>query len=189
MTNENNKVAQLADGVYILGKDGSATLFDGKNTQLQGEPVAIGIKLGSRSLKLGLRENTDSAQGICTLTTKPGGSAARFKGYGVDATADWDGQGNTEDLREILNPAINLQAGEWVPSLGEMRFIQLHLKDVNAALELVHGDILEPYAWYWTSTSYSANYAWYLVLGNGYASHYTKATNQRRVRPVSAFLL
>ena len=43
-------------------------------------------------------------------------------------------------------------------------------------------------ALYWSSTEYSAAYAWRLTLGDGGADSTTKAASQNKVRPVSAFL-
>ena len=53
--------------------------------------------------------------------------------------------------------------------------------DGKAATDDIHDD------WYWSSTQFSATYAWGLYLYNGGAGSLTKAMNQGRVRPVSAF--
>lgn len=77
----------------------------------------------------------------------------------------------------------------WLPSLGEMMMIYANMKKINYALSLISGATPLAETWYWTSTEDSATYAWYLYLGSGYADYwYAKASNQARVRPVSAFL-
>lgn len=82
-----------------------------------------------------------------------------------------------------------LTAGKWwLPSMGEMMAIYANMTKINYALSLISGATLLSENWYWTSTEYSANYAWYLSLGNGSANGLTKATNRYRVRPVSAFI-
>lgn len=177
------------DGIYIVDCKGKAVLYTGPDTETVNDTIGIGIKQGSKSLLVGLTDAADSADSAnqnCELTTKQGGS--RFFKSHTDAVADWDGEAGTEDLREILNPAIKLDEKQYIPSLGQMYFILCHLKTVNEALAFVGGQPLEVDAWYWTSTSYSAIYAWGLNLSSGYAGIWgTKATYQNRVRPVSAF--
>ena len=174
------------DGIYIVDCKGKAVLYTGPDTETVNDTIGIGIKQGSKSLLVGLADAVDTANQNCELTTKQGGS--RFFKSHTDAVADWDGAAGTEDLRKILNPAIKLDEKQYIPSLGQMYFILCHLKTVNEALAFVGGQPLEIDAWYWTSTSYSANFAWYLGLSSGFAGFWdTKATNQYRVRPVSAF--
>lgn len=82
-----------------------------------------------------------------------------------------------------------LTAGKWwLPSLGELMMIYANMRKINYALSLINGATQLAETWYWSSTEYSAAHAWYLNLGNGFASYYTKAAGQGRVRPVSAFL-
>ena len=82
-----------------------------------------------------------------------------------------------------------LTAGRWwLPSLGELMMIYANMRKINYALSLINGATQLAETWYWSSTEYSATYAWYLSLGTGYAGNPTKATGQYRVRPVSAFL-
>ena len=82
-----------------------------------------------------------------------------------------------------------LTAGKWwLPSLGELMMIYANMRKINYALSLINGATQLAETWYWSSTEYSATYAWRLNLNLGYAYGYTKATLQGRVRPVSAFL-
>lgn len=76
----------------------------------------------------------------------------------------------------------------WLPSLGELMMIYANMRKINYALSLINGATQLAETWYWSSTEYSAAYAWRLYLTNGYALGDTKATYQLRVRPVSAFL-
>lgn len=77
----------------------------------------------------------------------------------------------------------------WLPSLGEMMMIYANMKKINYALSLISGATPLAETWYWTSTEYSATFAWYLNLYDGFAYYWsTKASTQYRVRPVSAFL-
>lgn len=82
-----------------------------------------------------------------------------------------------------------LTAGKWwLPSLGELMMIYANMRKINYALSLINGATQLAETWYWSSTESSATSAWHLYLSSGTASNYTKATNQGRVRPVSAFL-
>lgn len=82
-----------------------------------------------------------------------------------------------------------LTAGKWwLPSLGELMMIYANMRKINYALSLINGATQLAETWYWSSTEYSAAYAWGLFLSSGTASNYTKAAYQGGVRPVSAFL-
>ena len=82
-----------------------------------------------------------------------------------------------------------LTAGRWwLPSLGELMMIYANMRKINYALSLINGATQLAETWYWSSTEYSATNAWILYLYDGTAGNATKAANQSRVRPVSAFL-
>lgn len=82
-----------------------------------------------------------------------------------------------------------LTAGKWwLPSLGELMMIYANMRKINYALSLINGATQLAETWYWSSTEFSAPNAWRLNLYDGSAGSNTKATNQIRVRPVSAFL-
>lgn len=76
----------------------------------------------------------------------------------------------------------------WLPSLGELMMIYANMRKINYALSLIEGATQLAETWYWSSTECSATYAWFLHLNSGNANYGTKATNQGRVRAVSAFL-
>lgn len=176
----------IPDGVYlVMADDKNTAVLYRPGMQLMAEEISrcigIGVKQGGRSLTVSLR---DAANGDTELTTQKGGS--RFiTGY-HDAVADWDGEAGTADLREILHPNIKLGEKEYIPSLGQLYFILAHFREINEALNAVGGDPLQD-LWYWSSTEYSATYAWGLGLNYGLAGLNTKAY-QSRVRAVSAFL-
>ena len=82
-----------------------------------------------------------------------------------------------------------LTAGKWwLPSLGEMMMIYANMTKINYALSLISGAQQLEATWYWTSTEYSATYAWGLYLSLGNINGITKASDRRRVRAVSAFI-
>lgn len=82
-----------------------------------------------------------------------------------------------------------LTAGSWwLPSLGELMMIYANMRKINYALSLINGATQLAETAYWSSTEYSATYAWRLYLDLGGAYSPSKATGQSGVRPVSAFL-
>lgn len=171
---------EMTDGIYLMaGTD--AELYTGQAINENTLYTGVGVKLGGKSLVVALDDMTENE---IPLTKKQGGT--RFITEYPEAVADWSGKENTDDMRDILNEDISLVGNEYIPSLGELYFILLHIRDINAALEAVGGTPLK--GWYWSSTEYSATGAWYLYLGYGYAYDGAKAAYQRRVRAVSAFL-
>lgn len=187
-----NTVADsLADGIYYVLADGGVVPFIpdmGVDGSLDGSQVRyVGIKWGSRSLKVALHDAADGEE----ITLTSGKDITKYDGYKdnyLDAVADWNGKANTEHLKAIgLNKEIVLADGEYIPSLGEMYLIYLNRKALNQALELIGSDPIKD-DWYWTSTEGSATTAWNLYLNYGYANGSTKASLTYRVRPVSAFI-
>lgn len=183
-----NVKKELSDGIYLVQIDGSKVPFTGKNSDQERKGCKyIGLKLGSKAICIALR---DAAKEYTPLTS----GEDTTKGYGnyidnyLDATADWNGKENTEHLKQIgLCENIHLEDGEYIPSVGELKFIQLFRKQIQAALRYVDG-MLFPDVWYWTSTEQSRSNAWGLYLNDGPLNHWLdKATSSNHVRAVSAF--
>ena len=177
------------DGIYLVSEDGSVILFGPEWKKPESPVKYIGVKWGSRSLAVALHDQANSED--ITLTAKK--DETEYDGYidtYLDAVANWTGKANTEHLKQIgLNKEISLAENEYIPSLGEMLFVFLNRKAINEALEAVGGTPIDG-VWYWTSTEYSATYAWILTLYDGGVSYYiSKASNTFRVRAVSAFQL
>lgn len=183
----------IEDGIYLVHADGKATLFEleyTKDDNMDSEVVAIGLKMGSFGIKIALHDEANG-DGI-TLTTKSNSDLKADKDYYIDnyddAVADMDGAGNTNHLRNILNPQVKLADDWYIPSLGELYRIFINKKAINAALEFAKGERLQD-RWYWTSTEGSATGAWGLRLYGGNAGGWaTKASYTGRVRAVSAFI-
>ena len=178
---ESKPATELADGIYLMyGKLPVAYKGQELSENEKNGCTGIGVKFGGKSLVLTLFDIGDDDR---TLTTQKGGT--RFITDYHQAAEDMDGKAATDDIRDILNMGIADE--EYIPSLGELYFILAYFTQINAALEAVGGEPLRN-DWYWSSTQYSATYAWRLYLGNGSAGNGTKAPYQLRVRPVSAFL-
>ena len=183
----------IEDGIYLVHANGKATLFEleyTKDDNMGSEVVAIGLKMGGFGVKIALHDGANG-DGI-TLTTKSNSNLKTDQDYYIDkyddAVADMDGARNTNHLRSILNPKIKLADDWYIPSLGELYRIFINKKAINAALEFAKGDKLQD-RWYWTSTEYSATYAWSLYLNDGNTINWNpKASYTFRVRAVSAFI-
>jgi len=132
----------------------------------------------------------------------------------VTAMNDWNGKANTASIiskstsAAVTNTAayapgfcnlysranangIGLTAGKWwLPSVGEMMMIYANMTKINYCLSLINGATQLAEMWYWTSTEISAADAWGLTLNDGGLTNWTaKASEEGRVRPVSAFIL
>ena len=179
---------QEPDGIYLVLDGGRHVLFTGDNNADDcAACIGIGVKWGSKSIVVALNDQADGEDITLTANKDKGDYAGYINNY-LDAVADWNGKANTEHLKKIgLSQNIALPDGWYIPSLGELYFVFLNRKAINAALEYVGGKTIDDY-WYWTSTEYSAAYAWRLGLISGGATYYTKASSARRVRAVSAFI-
>ena len=183
-----SKAEELADGIYLIDTKGNAVRFVGDKTETINDTAYVGIVMGSHSVAVSLIEQAQMDD--ITLTKKDANKCAEsiYHTKYIDAVADWNGKRNTENLKKQgLNSQIELRPGEYIPSLAELYLICLNRKKLNEALEFVGGQLLGD-LWYWSSTEYSATFAWYLGLNYGGAGTSTKATGKGRVRAVSAFL-
>lgn len=206
---------KIADGVFIMyhrkSDDFPLIVKPHKWTSLQNSgEIADGVAIveGGKILVVAPTQ----------ATTKLTWSSGDVSGGGtttwdrVTALNDWNGKTNTQKQiaaskeGAITNTASyapgfcnlysrsnangkGLTAGKWwLPSLGEMMMIYANMTKVNYALSLISGATQLVEDAYWTSTEASATSAWYLYLGDGYANGYTKASYQRYVRAVSAFI-
>ena len=70
-----------------------------------------------------------------------------------------------------------------------MMMIYANMTKINYALSLISGAQQLAATWYWTSTEFSAAYAWYLHLSIGSMDGDAKASSRGRVRAVSAFII
>ena len=174
-----NDSHSIKDGVYIIYKDGSYELFNGENKK--DDVSKIGLVMGEKKIAIGLKD-----KGVYSLINDEDyEECGKYYETTVDAFSDFDGEENTEHIKSI-GTDIPLDDGEFIPSVWQIGFINLFLKSVNEALKYVGGEKLEGY--YWTSTEFSAEYAWLLYLGDGNLYYWrAKASDRNLVRAVSAF--
>ena len=173
------------DGIYVIFENGFALKYKA-GMEITDVVKYIGLKIGSKSIAIALKDVSDEE--ITLTINKDETQYKKYADNAIDAMADWNGKENTEHLKEIgLNSEIKLEEGEYTASVGEFSFINLFVKGINEALKYVGGKPLS--GWYWSSTEYSAAFAWFLLLGDGYLSPGTKVSSQIRVRAVAAFTL
>lgn len=78
--------------------------------------------------------------------------------------------------------------GWWLPSIAELLTIWKHKYAINLCLSVISGASQLTESWYWSSTEFSATYAWYLNLLDGYLAYwYDKVHYSFYVRAVAAF--
>lgn len=199
----------INDGVFIMyhrkSDDYPVVVKPHKWTSLQNSgEIADGVLVveGGRMLVVAPTENTLYWS---SAAVSAGGKTTTNR---LTALDDWEGEDNTaaqvthsecsgasyapgfcHAYSRVNANGKGLTAGRWwLPSIGQLMMIYANMRKINHALSLINGATQLVETWYWSSTEYSATNAWYLGLGNGLMSYYTKATNQYRVRPVSAFL-
>ena len=179
----NVNVAPLSDGIYYVINDKTLVPVAHLETVNKARVIGVAVKMSDKIATVALHDAADGEE-VSLTTTENNSSSEFFRPDFWDAMSDWNGEANTKDYGDDLNPAINLQPGQYIPSLAQLHLILLNIKEVNAALEAVGGTPLRK-EWYWSSTEYSANYSWYVDFGSG-TSYGNLKCNAYVVRPAVA---
>lgn len=177
----------LPDGVYFISGGSESEVntktyakYDEGMTAVPFPVKYIGVKLGSRSIAVSLRDLPGDEDGDLKLVPDPERCPAESDHYSCEfwhryirfnVFEDFDGKGNTERLKES-GCAIDLLAWEWIPSMGEFGLLMMHSTDVNRAIELAGGDPIEE--WHWSSTEFSRHFAWIVNFSSGYSEDSSK---------------
>lgn len=175
------------DGTYYVLSDKSLIKADTENAKSFSDSiVGVAVKMGEKIATVALHDAADGED--IALASGECGSAPFFHNNFIDAISDWNGEGNTKDYGDALNPAIGLKDGQYIPSLGQLYFILLNIKAVNAALEAVGGSPLQK-NWYWSSTEGSTFNSWSMIFIDGYAYGSIYKFTTHVVRPSVAYRL
>ena len=161
----NVNVAPLSDGIYYVINDKTLVPVAHLETVNKARVIGVAVKMSDKIATVALHDAADGEE-VSLTTTENNSSSEFFRPDFWDAMSDWNGEANTKDYGDDLNPAINLQPGQYIPSLAQLHLILLNIKEVNAALEAVGGTPLRK-EWYWSSTEYSAGGSWYVIFGSG----------------------
>lgn len=175
------------DGTYYVLSDKLLIKADTKNAKSFSDSiVGVAVKMGEKIATVALN---DAAGGDEIALAKSGrcGSKPFFHNNFIDAISDWNGEGNTMDYGDAINPEIGLKDGQYIPSLGQLYFILLNIKAVNAALEAVDGTPLKKDC-YWSSTEYNAYSSWGMGFNHGCGGSINRRYH-RVVRPFVAYQL
>ena len=193
------------DGIYFILKDGKSILashlhpgageesflveggvaHSPEGISFQKSDVAyIGIKMGETKVAVSLREQLSTLirEDAKTLDEEPS-YCDNWEQARIFRT---NGKGDTRYIVE-QGTDIKLAPNEYIPSLWELQIIYLNRYLVDKVLDFLGEEKLKD-DWYWSSTSRSANNAWYLNFTYGYQHNNRKSTHRYRVRPVSAII-
>lgn len=170
------------DGIYFILSPSNAIHESLATDEDKRNSIAVGVKMGNRFANVLLH---DAAGGediaLCQEDKVPCGSEQFFHDTLWKAMSDWNGEANTNDMRSALNPDINLGENEYIPSVAQLHLILLNINEINKALVEAGGDPMKE-DWYWSSTEYSSNGAWFVSFSGGNTDGYNKG-NGIVVRP------
>lgn len=176
------------DGIYFILSSSNAiheslvTDEDKRNT------VAVGVKKGNRFANVVLRDAASGEEvALCRYDEVSCGSEQFFHGTFWEAMSDWNSEGNTNDMRYALNPYINLEENEYIPTVAQLHLILSNINEINKALVEAGGDPMKK-VWYWSSTEASRSYAWLVNFYSGETRYGYKDSNCV-VRPAVAWNL
>lgn len=168
------------DGIYLCYEGGKRQLYDGTNPT---ERVThIGIKVGKHTV--GIRLNSQGEREL-PYNSDLDKDDFDYKRHELHALDDFNGKANTEHLKRHGEFDFDLADDEWIPSLGELAIIFKNKEKINEALAYVGGDELVD-DWYWSSTEFNANGAWYVNFSGGVVINLHKSYSYI-VRPVCEF--
>ena len=194
---ENNEA--IPDGVYFIagGTEGEVNTktyakYDPSMTAAPFPTKYIGVKVGQRAVAVTLEDLPGDQYGELQLLPRDHTSPETSEHYSWDDEADkyrfnafedFDGKGNTERLKEY-GSKIEVPEREWIPSMGELGLLMMHVTDVNRAIELAGGKPIK--VLHWSSTENSQGYAWYVNFSDG-GTKYSSKYHSYAVRAVAAF--
>lgn len=165
------------DGIYFILSPSNAIHESLATDEDKRNSIAVGVKIGDRFANVVLH---DAAGGediaLCQKDKVPCGSEQFFRRTFKEAMADWNGMASTNDMRDSLNPDINLDENEYIPSVAQLHLILLNINEVNKALVEAGGEPMQD-DWYWSSTEGSSVNAWLVSFDNGNTYNGNKTGN------------
>lgn len=162
--------AQYPIGVYILDTDNNLTKADDWNTANNNK--AVGVYVGDKNHRFVVAPRNVNNDRYVQLATVTLNNLTSLPSNDVDAAKDdFNGQVNTdtiiglaEDYRGASylckNTAFKNGKTGYLPALGELYVCWGYLSEVNAALQVINGAVLDSRENYWSSTYNTANFFW-----------------------------
>lgn len=162
-----------SDGVYYVLEGGYLADID-DHKSIADQVIGVAVKMRNKIATVALHDAADGEE--ISLTKDEGnGTPAFYHSKFFDAITDWNGEANTKDYGDSLNPEIDLKEGQYIPSLAQLHLILLNIKEVNKALEAVSGSPMREKC-YWSSTEHSAGSSWLVNFSDGYSTFYKYET-------------
>lgn len=156
---------QRQNGIYYILSGGvpvHESVFDYNDRD---KCIGVGVVMGDKFATVSLCDAADGDEVPLTEQDNTG-DPNRFHKTFWEAMADWDGQENTESMKSYLNPKIDLEEFEYIPSVAQLHLILLNINEINKALEYVGGTPLKEDC-YWSSTEYSSGNSWHVSFSSG----------------------
>lgn len=175
-----NESTQRQNGIYYILSGGVPVHESEFDYNDRDKCIGVGVVMGDKFATVSLCDAADGDDVALTEQDKTG-DPNRFRKTFWEAMADWDGKGNTESMKSYLNPKINLEEFEYIPSVAQLHLILMNIKEINRALEYVGGTPLKDDC-YWSSTEYSSGISWGVNFNSGYTWASSKC-HSHTVRP------
>ena len=158
------------DGIYFILSPSNAIHESLATDEDKRNSIAVGVKMSNRFANVLLHDAAGGEEiALCQDDIVPCGSEQFFHDTFWKAMSDWNGEANTNDMRDSLNSNINLGENEYIPSVAQLHLILLNINEVNKALVEAGGDPMKE-NWYLSSTEISSLYAWIVYFSNGYTN-------------------
>lgn len=175
------------DGVYLHYSDEHEEWFDGKNKIKNVYGVAV--RYGGNYTCIAIRDvwyfddKNKVIDKFSLLKHNDYDTLEDENGYitsTLNAYNDFDGKKRTERLAQ-RGCGIPIDEDKYIPSIGEWLLVFKFLDKVQEALEYIEGEKLKD-DWYWSSTEYLLNIAWYVDIDTGFFGKYGDMVQTCRVR-------
>lgn len=177
----------MPDGVYFICDDGSCALVNTEGKMFEASPmssIGVGLKIGCFSVKIATK---DIGRGHIPLIVKSPGDNAKRYFRRKEAVMDLNGRENTDSIKDVLSPGIDLADGWYIPSLGELLRIFLYRQVIDEALLIISGTPFNDKC-YWTSTLNNCICNYVVSMWDGAINDLNACDTMNRVRMVSKFL-
>lgn len=162
------------DGIYFILSPSNAIHESLATDEEKHNSIAVGVKMGNRFANVVLYDSANGDDIALYNEDEVSCDEQLFNNTFWKARSDWNGKANTNNMRSALNPDLNLDEDEYIPSVAQLHLILLNINEINKALEEAGGEQMKA-SWYWSSTEYSNTSAWYVHFGSGSTNSYYKA--------------
>lgn len=162
------------DGIYFILSHSNAIHESIATDEEKRNSIAVGVKMGNRFANVALHDVAGGNEIALYNEDKiPSGSEQFFRKTFLKAMSDWNGEANTNNMRSALNPDLNLDEDEYIPSVAQLHLILLNINEINKALEEAGGEQMKA-SWYWSSTEHGSEHEWSISFYDGYTSYFSK---------------